>query len=209
MAIERFDLLLLPGDFGNVGLIRMLGRWLEKRGLMGLGVYGNHEERYVVGVTAYGSFRLLGFGEVTSIEGVEILGVPGVRGKRKWYHWSDQDILRILRCGAKADWILAHEMPYGLADACRGNLRCGQASLRALVEHLKPVLYVGGHLHGPPQVAIYRSTLVIKCGTLSNRMSDNFWISFIDTNAMDIQHYQCSRVDESCIEYSVDVEEKG
>ena len=207
--MERFDFLVLPGDFGNVGLIRMLGLWLREHGVTGLGVYGNHEERYVLRGLKYGSFSVLTFGKIVKVHDTYVLGIPGVRGTRKWYHWSDQEVLSLADPDVDIGWIIAHEMPYGLADICGRGFRCGQRSLRILLEKLRPRLYIGGHLHGPPQVALYGGSLIVKSGTLSNKFSEDLWLSYIDIQSLKTHHYQCNQVKDSCVEYSVEVERVG
>lgn len=187
---------LITGDFGAEDhSVRFVSDLLGKYGWRGIAVYGNHEPKMVISSKdrglRVGCLRILRLGEVIEYRDLRILGVCGNRGSgKKWSHWRDSQILKILDelSDQKIDIILAHEMPLGLADICRGTKSCGQQVLRILVERLRPKLYIGGHLHTIPQYAQHNNTLVLKIGGISNRgaLGSVSFFSIIDMDNMGI-----------------------
>ena len=186
-----FQILVIPGDFGNLQTIRFVGKWCMDNGVMGIGVYGNHEEKSVTGAIEYGSFKILQFGEVAEVPGMgKCMGIPGVHGFRRWYHWSEKDVERLAE--ERVDCIVSHEMPLGLADECEFGIRCGKRVIRRLVEIVRPRIFIGGHLHGPPAHETFNESLIIKSGTISGDVS---WFTILNLERLFLRHYRC---DDSC-----------
>ncbi len=179
-AEEKYGLpryVLITGDYGEKEeTIIKVARKITDYGLEAVSVYGNHEPRIIRekvlnenSVVPLLGIKFLPLGVTYDCCGINILGVGGNRGSgKKWSHWRDSQILKIIDSVDDIDIILAHEMPFGASDHCHGK-HCGQIVLRKLVEELKPKIYLGGHLHTRPEKGFIGNTVVLKVGGIANR----------------------------------------
>lgn len=183
---------LITGDYGEKDeTVIKIASMMSEYCLEAISIYGNHEPKIIRekvlnnnNIFTLHGIKFLPLGVTYNCCGVEILGIGGNRGSgKKWSHWQDSQILRIMETVGKVDIILAHEMPYGAADKCRGK-HCGQIILRKLTEKLRPKLYVGGHLHTLPEQGVIGNTIVLKVGCISNkgRLKDKSFFTIIDMN---------------------------
>jgi len=170
---------LITGDYGedNTSILQV-SEILRKHQILGISTYGNHEPDAIRRAAksthpfTINGIILLPLGIKHRIGDITILSIGGNRGSgKKWSHWRDHQIEDIIRSNKdiKVDIVLSHEMPYGLADRCRGDKHCGQLVLRRLVEELKPRIFIGGHLHTFPEVSILGNSIILKVGGVSNR----------------------------------------
>ncbi len=200
LSVPRY--ILFTGDFGeDVSTLKFLGEILEKRSIIGISTYGNHEPEIIRKIhrsqnieCIYG-IKIIPLGKTYEVGDIKILSIGGNRGSgKKWSHWRDHEVLEIIRQqkNQKIDIVLAHEMPFGLADRCRGNKNCGQIALRELIEKLEPRIYLGGHLHTHPSVTKYKETYIVKVGGISNRgylKNKSFFATLEISNTIKIESY--------------------
>ncbi len=185
---------LITGDYGekNESVLRV-AKIIRENGIIGISTYGNHEPEIIrkavknAEITNLNGIRLLSLGARCNLGDITILGLGGNRGSgKKWSHWRDHQVERIIDMykGDKIDIILSHEMPYGLADICRGNKHCGQLVLRRVVDELNPIIFIGGHLHTFPNMMTYKDSIILKVGGISNRgaLRDVSFFSILEWN---------------------------
>lgn len=152
---ERPDGLLCAGDWGDPGQVAS-EVWT---GLLAclpvLTVFGNHDDIPLLTTlqNADGSAVLLSQGERRSdFCGYTVAGVSGIWAKshRLPHYVTDEDVARWaaeLADGPPVDILLTHGCPVGVADRTVSGRPGGQRCFLDLLQAVRPIVYVCGHLH--------------------------------------------------------------
>ncbi len=164
------DLLLCCGDWGDPGEVGQDVLELVTERAYTFTVFGNHDDLELLDRMRNrdGSPILLKNGEVREVFGVRIGGISGIWAKshRKPWYVTDEDVISYAEriSEGKADVLLAHSCPSGLADMTPSGTHGGKRCFLDAFRIVKPKLYLCGHLHRPGRRDLKDGSSVVNVG---------------------------------------------
>ena len=174
--LEDIDLILSAGDLKPEYLNRLAAAGLATAGKTYLlYVHGNHDSRYPADLSKN---CVDADGDLLIVKGLRILGLGGsLRYKPGPYQYSEEEMLRRIdglapkiRDHHGVDIILTHVPPRGIGDR-NDPVHRGFDCFLPLLDRVKPVYLVHGHVHLPEEqvserIKHYGETAVINaCGS--------------------------------------------
>ena len=150
-ASRGADLVIGAGDFCNMrkGIAEAMGllKGIEKPLVL---VPGNNESLDELRMAAPQAAHVL-HGQTVEIDGVRLFGIGGGIPVTPFGAWSwdlPEDKAAALLAGAdRADVIVSHSPPKGLADRTSQGLSVGSTAVRDAIARVQPKLTVCGHIH--------------------------------------------------------------
>ena len=145
------DLVVGAGDFCNMrqGLPEAM-TLLSGLGAPMVAVPGNAESAHELEDAAQAGTTVL-HGSGTEIGGLEVFGLGYAVPVTPFGSWScdlpeDEAEALLARC-ERADLMVFHSPPKGVADLTSAGLSVGSTAIRAAIERVQPALAVCGHIH--------------------------------------------------------------
>ncbi len=150
-ASDEADLVIGAGDFCNVreGLDQAMALLKDMQAPM-LVVPGNCETAEELRAAAQPGTTVL-HGAATEVAGLTIYGLGGGIPVTPFGSWSfdltEAQAVAMLGLCDKADVLITHSPPKGIADVTSTGLSVGSTSIRDAITRLSPRLAVCGHVH--------------------------------------------------------------
>jgi predicted phosphodiesterase len=177
LAVPAGDVLIHAGDFtrhGTIEEVRDLNAWLgalphPQR----LVIAGNHDRICVEApeiIPALLSHAHYLCDTAVTIAGLVCFGSPWTASPGWAFGRSPlalDDHWRTLP--TEIDVLITHGPPQGLCDQDRTGASCGDASLAAALQRIRPRLHVCGHIHEAYGVAVWQGTTVVNASSCSLR----------------------------------------
>ena len=150
-ASTSADLVIGAGDFCNVR--RDLDDAMALLGAIKpplIVVPGNSESAEELHAAAHAGTHVL-HGDAVEFEGVSVFGLGYGVPVTPFGSWScdltEQTAAMMLTPCQKADILITHSPPKGIADVTSGGLSVGSTAIRAAIERVQPKLVLCGHIH--------------------------------------------------------------
>ena len=150
-ASKEADLVIGAGDFCNMrrGLAEAMDL-LSGIAAPIVAVPGNAESCEELRLAAPSAMTVL-HGEGTAVDGVDIFGIGYAIPQTPFGAWScdltEEAAAQLLDRCAKADLLISHSPPKGVADIRSGGQSIGSTAVRDAAQRLKPQLLFCGHVH--------------------------------------------------------------
>ncbi len=158
--VPEGDVIVVAGDFTNVGPVSFVERFLKRLKGRVLAIPGNMDTKDVLDFLEKEGVSI--HRKTVEINGLTFFGFGGSSTTpfNTPLEFDDEEIERLIS-GFKADVAVFHDTPYGFFDWINGR-SVGSMAIRRWIESVKPKIVFCAHIHEHKGVAKLNDTLIVK-----------------------------------------------